>query len=69
MLEKPEFDCNNLGEFYDCGCAGDEEEGEGDSGEGKNKDGRSGATRADALQPKPDRHDHLAVEISKEALV
>lgn len=33
MLEKPAFDCNKLGDFYDCGC-GDEEEqaGEGDLG-------------------------------------
>ncbi|RDK40392.1 FAD dependent sulfhydryl oxidase Erv2 [Aspergillus phoenicis ATCC 13157] len=28
MLEKPIFDCNNIGDFYDCGCAEDEE-GEG----------------------------------------
>ncbi|KAF9883988.1 hypothetical protein FE257_002429 [Aspergillus nanangensis] len=24
MLEKPEFDCNKIGDFYDCGCADDE---------------------------------------------
>ncbi|KAH1307688.1 hypothetical protein KXX13_008121 [Aspergillus fumigatus] len=24
MLGKPEFDCNNIGDFYDCGCAEDE---------------------------------------------
>jgi hypothetical protein len=24
MLKKPEFDCNNIGDFYDCGCAEDE---------------------------------------------
>ena len=23
-LNKPEFDCNNIGDFYDCGCAEDE---------------------------------------------
>lgn len=28
MLKKPEFDCNNIGDFYDCGCAHDEEDGE-----------------------------------------
>ncbi|KAI9374336.1 ERV/ALR sulfhydryl oxidase domain-containing protein [Aspergillus egyptiacus] len=28
MLKKPAFDCNNLGDFYDCGC-GDEEGEEG----------------------------------------
>ena len=25
-LKKPLFDCNNIGEFYKCGCAGDEDE-------------------------------------------
>lgn len=68
MLEKPEFDCNNLGEFYDCGCSEDEED-EGASGEGKNKDGHSATTRGDASASHPDTHDHLAVEISKEASV
>ena len=24
-LKKPLFDCANIGEFYDCGCAGDDE--------------------------------------------
>ncbi|KAJ6120453.1 hypothetical protein N7523_004733 [Penicillium sp. IBT 18751x] len=61
MLDKPEFDCNDLGSFYDCGCAGDEE-----SGDEKTKDGRS-ASRADTPQNAADLHDHLAVEISKEA--
>jgi len=63
MLDKPGFDCSNLGSFYDCGCADDKE-----SGEGRSKDGRS-ATRPDAPQDADDRHDHLAVEISKEASV
>ncbi|PLB36611.1 flavin-linked sulfhydryl oxidase ERV2 [Aspergillus candidus] len=29
MLEKTEFDCNKIGDFYDCGCSG-EEDGDGD---------------------------------------
>lgn len=58
MLEKPEFDCTNLGAFYDCGCAEDEDE-----------DGKTGAshfatTRTDGKSDPA--HDHLAVEISKE---
>lgn len=61
MLDKPEFDCNNLGSFYDCGCAEDEEDKEG-------QDGHSATTRADA-QGVSDAHDHLVVEISKEELV
>lgn len=32
-LKKPEFNCNNLGDFYDCGC-GDED--------GKDKKGKDG---------------------------
>ncbi|RDW94011.1 flavin-linked sulfhydryl oxidase ERV2 [Aspergillus mulundensis] len=31
MLEKPAFDCNKIGDFYDCGC-GDEAGGDGSSG-------------------------------------
>lgn len=65
MLGKPEFDCNKLGEFYDCGCSDDEKEGDG--GDSKNKDGHSAATRGDASASHSDLHDHLAVEISKEA--
>lgn len=63
MLDKPEFDCNDLGSFYDCGCADDEA-----SGEDKSKNGRS-TTRVDTPQDGNDRHDNLAVEISKEASV
>lgn len=54
MLDKPEFDCTKLGEFYDCGCADDEET---DGGEDK------GAHAAAS-------DDHgLSVEISREASV
>lgn len=27
-LEKPQFDCNNLGDFYDCGCGDDKKDGD-----------------------------------------
>ncbi|KAL2823759.1 ERV/ALR sulfhydryl oxidase domain-containing protein [Aspergillus cavernicola] len=27
MLKKPAFDCNNLGDFYDCGCGEEDDEG------------------------------------------
>lgn len=67
MLDKPEFDCNNLGEFYDCGCSDDEEQGSG--GESTNKETHSTATRGDTPSSHNDLHDHLAVEISKEASV
>lgn len=65
MLEKPEFDCNDLGAFYDCGCAEDEEEGKkepNDQGEGK----PPAENRAGGQDHGSDSHDHLAVEISKE---
>jgi FAD-linked sulfhydryl oxidase len=68
MLDKPEFDCNNLGSFYDCGCAEDEN-GEGGEGLSESKDGHSAATRVDAKGSGSDAYDHLAVEISKEQLV
>jgi hypothetical protein len=61
MLEKPEFDCNNLGAFYDCGCA----EEEGETGNDPSDSSHSSATRADAKSDSA--HEHLAVEISKEA--
>ncbi|KAA8642079.1 hypothetical protein EYZ11_005624 [Aspergillus tanneri] len=32
MLEKPEFDCNKIGDFYDCGCADDGTPGNGKDG-------------------------------------
>ncbi|KAJ6013391.1 FAD-linked sulfhydryl oxidase ERV2 [Penicillium herquei] len=66
MLEKPEFDCTNLGSFYDCGCADEEEKTEGGEDRSESKDGRSAT---DAQTSSSDAHDHLAVEISKEALV
>ena len=53
MLDKPEFDCANLGDFYDCGCNGDEEEA-----------GKKPAPQSDA---EGTDHDGPAVEISKEA--
>lgn len=55
MLDKPEFDCANLGDFYDCGCSGEEEEGGGKKGSASQSEGEG----AD--------HDGPAVEISKEA--
>lgn len=61
MLDKPEFDCTNLGEFYDCGCGEDDEEGKGKEG--------TAASRSDAGKVATGQHDGPAVEISKEELV
>ncbi|KAJ5247267.1 hypothetical protein N7468_002250 [Penicillium chermesinum] len=61
MLDKPEFDCNDLGAFYDCGCAGDEDEAGAEDGT------HPATSRAAGKSDEPDPLDHLAVEISKEA--
>ncbi|KXJ85955.1 Erv1/Alr family protein, partial [Microdochium bolleyi] len=40
-LKKPQFDCNNIGDFYDCGC-GDEKKKEGEEkGTAELKQGQS----------------------------
>ena len=36
-LKKELFDCNNIGEFYKCGCAGDEDEGKAASKNAEHK--------------------------------
>lgn len=61
MLDKPEFDCTNLGEFYDCGCSEDDKVGEGKEG--------SATSRSDSGKETTGQHDGPAVEISKEELV
>ncbi|KAL7957126.1 ERV/ALR sulfhydryl oxidase domain-containing protein [Trichoderma compactum] len=42
-LKKPIFDCNNIGDFYDCGC-GDEDKKKGDKGKegGKKEEAKAG---------------------------
>ncbi|KOS18738.1 FAD-linked sulfhydryl oxidase ERV2 [Escovopsis weberi] len=37
-LEKPSFDCNDIGDFYDCGC-GDEKKKKGETKEAGEEDG------------------------------
>jgi FAD-linked sulfhydryl oxidase len=66
MLEKPEFDCTDLGAFYDCGCAEDESEEKEGGEDTMSTEGHSAASRGDGKQDPADLHDHLAVEISKE---
>lgn len=61
MLEKPEFDCTKLGDFYDCGCAEDEDEsGSNDSDSGHKATPRESSDGNDAISP---------VEISREPSV
>ncbi|KAK4149589.1 hypothetical protein C8A00DRAFT_18747 [Chaetomidium leptoderma] len=40
-LKKPQFDCNNIGDFYDCGCGDDEK---GGKNKGEDLKGREGVT-------------------------
>jgi FAD-linked sulfhydryl oxidase len=42
-LEKPIFDCNNIGDFYDCGCG---EEGKKKEGDGAEEDAEGSSTEA-----------------------
>jgi len=59
MLEKPVFDCNDLGDFYDCGCADDKTTGDtNQSKPGKKADGK--VLESENLK--------LPVEITKESL-
>jgi FAD-linked sulfhydryl oxidase len=48
MLNKPTFDCNKLGDFYDCGCADDEEEGNPTENSGKGDKVVEGKKQVDA---------------------
>ncbi|BCS24244.1 flavin-linked sulfhydryl oxidase ERV2 [Aspergillus puulaauensis] len=60
MLEKPEFDCTKLGDFYDCGCAeGEDESGGNDSDSGHKATPRESSDGNDAISP---------VEISREPI-
>lgn len=61
MLEKPEFDCNNIGDFYDCGCTKDEEDEDEDLT--TNKDLPSARREADSDDALP------LVEINREPFV
>lgn len=40
-LGKPIFDCTKIGDFYDCGCADDEEDPKGGEAHDKQSEGRS----------------------------
>ncbi|KAJ3472363.1 hypothetical protein NLG97_g11052 [Lecanicillium saksenae] len=36
-LEKPQFDCNTIGDFYDCGCADDDKKKKDGAADGEAK--------------------------------
>lgn len=59
MLRKPEFDCNNIGDFYDCGCAEDEKAA-GDKEKSQAENHQKKDHEGDAITP---------VEIHKEPSV
>ncbi|KAL2858757.1 FAD dependent sulfhydryl oxidase Erv2 [Aspergillus pseudodeflectus] len=60
MLHKPEFDCNKLGDFYDCGCGDEQKEGENETAEIGEKTAREDNGNSDTISP---------VEISREPSV
>lgn len=67
MLDKPLFDCTKIGDFYDCGCAEDDEEAPGASGE--NSETGAGKGQSESAHQQTDHHDEGGippVEISKE---
>lgn len=68
MLEKPLFDCNKIGDFYDCGCAEDDEEAAGASGEKHSETGAEKGQGESAHQQTghDDKGGMPPVEISKE---
>lgn len=75
MLDKPAFDCTKIGDFYDCGCAEDEEEeaaqgvkaGEGEKqSERKETKGQSEANHHQTSHHTDDDGGIPPVEISKE---
>lgn len=68
MLEKPLFDCNKIGDFYDCGCAVDDEEAAGASGEKHSETGAEKGQGESAHQQTghDDKGGMPPVEISKE---
>lgn len=75
MLGKPDFDCNKLGDFYDCGCAeGHEDEGNGGGEHDASESSKS--TEKDEKKSSDNGNEHdvrkngnLPVEISKEPYV
>ncbi|KKK14574.1 hypothetical protein ARAM_006315 [Aspergillus rambellii] len=63
MLNKPLFDCNKLGDFYDCGCADDDAEESSDRG----NDGPNAKSKATAHESTAeDEVKILPIEISRE---
>lgn len=60
-LKKEIFDCNNIGDFYDCGCAEDEKDGKAE----KKGDAPAGTTEIrDASREKPEMSDEAKEKYS-----
>jgi hypothetical protein len=45
-LKKEEFDCNKIGDFYDCGCGEEDKDKKGEAG----KKGETGGKKGDELK-------------------
>lgn len=59
MLHKPQFDCNKIGDFYDCGCEG---EPDGETEDSDLKDGN----KSTGYVNKVAKDENFPVEIAKE---
>jgi hypothetical protein len=66
MLKKPDFDCAKLGDFYDCGCADDEEDESADRSGSESE--VKAVSREDSVES-VDSGNISPVEISREPLV
>lgn len=64
MLHKPMFDCNKIGDFYDCGCADEDDKTGGKKAGKKNIDEASAKSTESGKDVNWDKMH--AVEISKE---
>ncbi|KAM4055181.1 Erv1 / Alr family protein [Hirsutella rhossiliensis] len=64
-LQKPIFDCNNIGDFYDCGCGDDK--GKDKKGKDTGKKGKDTDTKDKATADKKEGRDAEPADSSKTA--
>jgi FAD-linked sulfhydryl oxidase len=64
MLKKPVYDCNNLGDEYDCGCGDDDENPPSTKKTGSEED--DGQDIGSSSLGEGSHDSNLAVEINKE---
>lgn len=68
-LKKEMFDCNDIGDFYDCGCAEDDGDGrKGDAAKSADEDGETSDTAKEGLAGDRERDvdDDIQLKLEKE---